>query len=201
MRLGFISIIATCLFLSGCGAMTAQQMATTKQEQALSFLKLDIYLDGKTTKTFGKHCYLMIVDGAGKSVGPIMPEDKDEYIFIRSAPGTLSITGMTCNEYKVLYNKPRNYKFTQPIDFTVSSGHVSYVGDLAFYFSPKAFVFLSDVISPYIVTNETDAERMLIKFKDTYPEAQQAFLTKYGSLPSGFTFEKSLVNDHPQISK
>ena len=201
MRLGFITIIAACLFLSGCGAMTAQQMATTKKEQALSFIKLDTYLDGKTTRAFGKHCYLMVEDATGKSVGPIMPEDKDEYIFIRSEPGKLSITGMRCNEYKVLYNKPRNYKFTQPLNFTVYSGRVSYAGDLAFYFSPKSFVFLSDVISPYIVTSDTDAERMLVKFKDTYPAAQQAFLAKYGALPSGFEFEKSLVEDHPQLSK
>ena len=193
------------LLLSGCGAMSAKEMSLTKQDDAVSIMKLDTYINEKSTRTFGKFCYLNMIDESGKPAGGMSsrPKDSEDYIFIRTNPGLISITGVSCNEYKVLYNKPRNYAFSTPITFTAHSGRVNYVGDLSFYFSPKNFVFLSDVISPHFasINADDDQERMIVKFQDRYPEAQQAFLSKYGDLPSGLSFEKSLVNDHPQVIK
>ena len=185
--------------------MSAQKMALTEQDDAISVMKLDTYINDKSTRTFGKFCYLSMVDQSGKPAGGVntRPKDSEDYIFIRTEPGTISITGVQCNEYKVFYNKPRHYNFETPITFTAHAGRVNYVGDLSFYFSPKGFTFLTDVITPHLAALDPDSDvaRMIVKFQDRFPEAQQAFLAKYETLPSGMTFEKSLVNDHPQVTK
>lgn len=112
--------------LSACVSMN--EIATLKKGEAVSILKLNINIDGKQDNAFSNQCYASYKDENDNFLANLR-DKKSGYNIIKSKPGKVYLSRVSCISYRVFYSKHRNYKIDN-LYFVAKEGHINYLGDL-----------------------------------------------------------------------
>jgi hypothetical protein len=164
------------LFLSAC-ALTPQEVTKVDNNQAVSVIRVNSFIDGKRTTGWSKTCFLSFRhEDSKEDIGYKFHEDSS-LVVIKSKPGRIELRQLSCSEFKVLWNKNRVHLFQKGLAFRALPGRTNYAGDLTFNYATQAFhpMDLFNGGAAY----DGDDWRMSIKLEDKFSSAKQEFLSLY----------------------
>ncbi len=187
--------------LNACAAMSEYDLQQPlKKDEAVSIIGMETIFDGRATNDGGGNCMLFRESVEDKSVKTLIASDeKYKYYIIKSDPVELKFYNIQCLKNKVLYNKARTYKFSEPIAIQAKAGQINYAGHVLIDFQSDTFkagdMFMTGMGG---IAHDDKAAVTMKLFEDT--DAAKAILEKeYPVAAESLPFNKSLIKSHPQI--